>query len=545
MDESRNNELLRIISEILEYTENATPTTKPPCACGDCGLYYFDDPQMICVKEDCSGKDCETRTCYNCFTGTPPCKDFCACDTGSDCATCRSDEECTGQKTKKCPKDCPDLQCGTCEPKKTPTPTTTKTQPCKCLLDCGAQFSSYESCDKWITSGGCPDYLKCWCKNVSCTCPNGEKNPNCYDVNIGPTPTPPPTPTSTCPKDCKDKRCAGDLYEIGQCTWNCVKSKEDFCVKCESRTCTGGGFCPIVRCEECVHEPKECGNGNGYRTLEDCKIAIRNKPRYTCDPCDKFHPKCGQNGALEKCYCPNPPVTWTFTVTFCNCDYAAGPGWVERCSGEVADAGNFECPGDEGRTIHCELCATPTPSACLCSDITGNCFQDPSSCESWADEQESNDPNKTCTCAAPTNKSCPKNPSRYVTCSCGTCTKNTPSPTPTPTISCAPVNGCCPDCSSAEKSVRCNDRECCYLSGCKSVKKNNPDKRCPPSDCYVVSYRGCYARLKLCGMNGIGPNGEPYCIDLGAQCTLSNTLTCDGQYFLVVEDTQTLDFGIC
>jgi hypothetical protein len=46
-------------------------------------------------------------------------------------------------------------------------------------------------------------------------------------------------------------------------------------------------------------------------------------------------------------------------------------------------------------------------------------------------------------------------------------------------------------------------------------------------------------------MNGIGPNGEQYCIDLGAQCTLSNTLTCDGQYFLVVEDTQTLDFGTC
>jgi hypothetical protein len=361
-------------------------------------------------------------------------------------------------------------------------------------------------------------------------------------MNPTPSPSPTPTPTNTCPQKCTDSRCQGQLFERNRCqvNVNCIKEKNDFCVKCQDATCTGGGACPILSCTECKHYKKQCTDGQGYPNLKDCQNAIKGRPELECKPCDKDQPECG---GKEQCYCDGPVPT----QTVCDCKSVAGSGWVERCGAnvEVADYGDFQCPGED-RSIHCELCATPTPSSCLCSDISGNCFQDPSSCETWADEQELDDPNKTCTCASPQQKSCPKNPSRYVTCSCGTCTKSTPSPTPTPTISCQPVQGCCPDCGSAQKNVRVRDWSCARYVNCFGTKRQNPDKRCPPSDCATVTYKGVYAVTKSCGIEYVDANGNvTACVSLGWRCTISNQVLCDGKRFAYVEDTAEVDYGVC
>ena len=444
--ESNNIELLKLISEILEYTEDPTPTSTPetptpstPCNCDTlgCGGDVSGCPDGPWDLEICTCSDGTTLGCPKCAQPTP--SPTCGCTEGVPCSSCSENQICTNGSLGFC-SDGSVITCGTCTDvtptetstsTETPTETPTETKS-RCPCNCNTiNFSSLSACENWLPPGS--SYK---CSNASCSGADCETNTDCATANTDtPTPSSSPTPSRTCPK-------CDDYFYTCNSAFDCLSQISGYvCVKCQTAqpfqvTCSDGSTITLT-CNACGGCESSCG------------VGCFSSPA----ACEEYADQIGGG------YCSSSSAT-----NLC-CD--PNGGFVEPCSCWFSGTPTMTSTN------------TPTPTdTCLCEDSSApDCYTSCSDCEKFFPDG--------CTSGIP-NPSCPGSGK---TCCCGSPVTPSPTSTPTstPTISCCPPD-CCKNpniCASA-----CGGNSCC---SCSSSSQDVPDPcngSCAKTTCYSATLIG-------------------------------------------------------
>jgi len=360
MDNSKNEDIFKLISQILEYTDNPTgsspsdPSSPTPsdCKCkaegGDCGDdINVDCPEVLFPKESlCLCEDDPLKKCPVCPVKTP-----CLCKTeGGDCGD-DPQYDCPDAIIMGAPVLCfcadePLKSCQKCPP---PTPTE-----CYCF-DCG--YSAYDY-------GGC----------ISSTCqaPGCSPKRDCYDCSS-------PTPTPSC-------NSSGDPCPCDSGT-NCDNcAAPDFeCVNQTLKTCPDGCIINCGSCEPTTTDtppetptntklcPCDCSL---YKTLSECENAKRRYCRTGRCEC-RINP-CGGNDCQTNYYCADLIIDPTPTP----------PTATNTCPTECSDAGCFNNANCNGRCVktgndYKACCNSATCGFKGCPVLLGcyGCFHQPNKCK--------------------------------------------------------------------------------------------------------------------------------------------------------------------
>jgi len=374
MDSSKNKDIFKLISEILEYTEDPTTSDHPgesngppECRCKEEGGSCGDYPPI-----DCPGELFPTRVL--CFCESNPLKSCPKCPPKTPCV-CKNDGGDCGDDTSTCEPlpngtypttECLDgtgLICNICPicPPITPTPTRT---PCSCS---GCGYYNFQT-------GGC--------QAVCCGCYDADgdndcdPNYNCYDC-----PTAPPTETVNCDNifcECDTgsncKYCTMPGYEctekqIKVCALDCYITCGQ-CVPVPTET-------PTPTTTETPYCPCDCSD---FKSLKECQEWLRRfgTGNNTCDPvvCSD---KEGCMTNITDCYniglgkTPTPPPTFTPTSTCIRdcteCGLYPFNGFCEGCHKQANDF-CLQCLS--------ENCVNPPCPSFPCKE----CFHQPKICTS-------------------------------------------------------------------------------------------------------------------------------------------------------------------
>lgn len=371
MPDAKNKDILKLISEILEYTENSTPSDPPPsdpppsdtptssrskCACsaGPCrdgsssdGVCPDGSPKKTCNSSGADGEDCIFNP--DCHTCECSCKDE-GGSCGDDVTGCEPysngsyDIEmcsCADGTQIFCPK-CPP----TSEPP-TPSPTASPS-PSKCnCFDCG--LWDYEKDDS--------------CYQETCKCSYGEENPDCWncpDTN---------TPSETCDTD--DCFCDSGI--------NCefCYSFGDDCVNQQIQLCDQPGC--FITCGHCA--PKETPSSSptdtevcpcdcsDYESMSACEAARRTVPgKWHCESnpcsCDEAYTNPDCTDLKEGDPSPTPTPTKTCPLTCSEHPWACyNPG--SQCAGCAKNSSDYclncvpnghTCQMKGCPIFYCDLC---------------------------------------------------------------------------------------------------------------------------------------------------------------------------------------------
>lgn len=531
MDNSKNKDIVELISQILEYTEDhsssgsqpgASNEPRPPeCRCKSENGFCGDDPPVDCpevlfpTEVLCLCAADPLMKCPKCpSTPTCGCKDTGDGPCGDDTSTCPADEF-GAYDIASCGGFCDPPVCPKCWPPTPPTDTPTSSpEPCYCF-DCG--YTAFDS-------GGC---LKVSCQSGDCDPPKDD----CYDC-----PTNSPTPSCdngvpcVCDQGTDCANCAGPDYEcLDQQTQTCSNGCEVTCGNCEPvktqtptpETPTNTDKCPcdcsthasMQACSEakrkycnsaftnCQCEPNPC-DGEDCLTNSECTDLIIN-PTRTPTPSESATPTCPQN--CEESGCRNPGACnsgncspFTSDVAACcksipcgvtrcalfQCDYCVhqpktcrdGGGFSTKAACEQAIFWSvLDRCDDCGTTGLCGIfepcwCVVPIPTDSPTSTLT------PCNCENSGYTHPGHCPHATC---ENVDIVCPDGS----TIPCDICC------TPTPSSTCVCQNPCYeygPDCQSAKELIENNDQyaDCsCDLRACSSDAK----KECTCLTCTYIT----------------------------------------------------------
>jgi hypothetical protein len=520
MDNSKNNDIFKLISEILEYTEDPTSSSNPGdsngppnCRCKSEGGFCGDDPPIDCPEALfptsvlCLCESDPLKQCPKCPPKTP-----CVCKVdGGSCGDDTSLPGCDPLPNGTYPMiDCYDdygLMCNVCPkcgPPVTPTP--------KCYChQCGYEAfcpngGEQVSCGGG-DDGGCVINYDCYicitpsstysCDPGFCVCDSGSNCDYCIPgveicrdkhlqtctngciITCGrcePIPTDTPSPTITNTKKCKCY-CA-DFNSNGDC-WDWIA---DNCIgaicNCVSHPCSGN---------DC--ETNDDCTSLGFKTPSPTRTTTSTCPQ-NCKECGGFEigvnceNKCIKTGDDYAVCCKPSQCNKTGCPPF-NCDGcfhqprlcgADGEGYPTKkeCESTLDDPENQEC-------ISCDIV------------LTGACFGiEPCWCPVIKPTLTPTDTNTPCNCALfnavevghcgaslackTQNFICPGTGGKQITCDI-CCT-------PTPTVTC--------DCTSKGGA----GSPCFELPGsCISYKEAQENSGLAKCNCQDIQFS--------CGVNGI------------------------------------------
>lgn len=362
MDNSKNEDIFKLISQILEYTDNPTgstpsdpetpPPSTPPCKCkpdGDCGSDIIKDcPEAFATKDVlCFCADDPLKKC-------PVCPPSCGCKSegkgtcGDDTSLCEPDPVTGLYAIQECSCDGTIIFCPKC-PVITPSLT-----PCYCY-DCG--YGAFDS-------GGCKKQ----------TCQSGDCSPPKEDCFICETETPTPSCDSSGPCVCDSGtdcgNCAGPDFEcVGKHMETCGNGCEITCGSCEPATTftppspTNTKLCPC-----------DCAMYSSAAACEDAKHRYCTTGKCKClsNPCSG--PDCQKNNGC----------------TDLNIDYTPSPTPSNTCPTDCEQLGCFEptknciaycLPNGNDAAACCKLGHCPGPQGCAPLSCD-RCWHQPKVCKS-------------------------------------------------------------------------------------------------------------------------------------------------------------------
>jgi len=523
MDNSKNKDIVELISQILEYTEDhrqsdhqqgASNEPRPPeCRCKSENGFCGDDPPVDCpealfpTEELCLCAEDPLMKCPKCPpTPTCGCKDTGDGPCGDDTSTCPANEF-GAYDIAGCGGFCDPPVCPKCWPP-SDTPTSSST-PCYCF-DCGySAFNSGDCTKVTCQSGDCsPPKDDCYdcptnsptpsCDNAGdpCVCDSGTDCGNCAAPDYKcvnqhsetcsngcvifcgscekvPTVTPtPPTPTDTrlCPCDCA-------MYPSMSA---CNDAKRKYCslnCECSPNPCSGDDCKTNSECTDLIIDPTPTPCETPTPTCpEGCEdVGCR-------DPGDCNSGNCSPNGNDVAACCRTGPCGINrcplFTCDICvhqrkTCRDKGGFSSKSACDKSVAGSTLDMCE-DCGVTGECGIFE---PCWCIVPIPTGSPSLTPCNCENSGYTSPGHC-GQAGTCEG-VDLVC-KDGS---TIPCDICC------TPTPSSTCVCQSGCYeygPDCQSAKEDIENNNKyaQCsCSPKACSS----DSNKECTCLTCTYIT----------------------------------------------------------